>query len=396
MHFRWFIIIICIYLTGFFAHAIYLHKTVYGDGIYYFSWLRSAVFDHDIDFRNEFRHLNVGFQTTSIGLPGNKYSIGAPLLWFPVYFMHSFLFKGTGYELPYQLAIGATSVLYALFGLRLLYVVLSRYFDPHIARLTTIAVALGTHLLFYGSLDAVNSHAVSFFAAVLFIFFLLKKKKNWFLIGLSLGLVGLIRAQDLVYGLLIIPTIISSVIARIPPHRWETKQSIKIEIASLRLAMTKAMGGFLFAFSLQLIAWQVLYGKFWVSPYILEGEHFTLFQPNVFEVLFSLSNGLFLWTPLVVLGLVGLSFWKLKEKNWFFLVFFAQLFFVSTWSTWSQGASFSGRMFISSLPLFAFGIASLFQTLKRRGWTDTIFTFVLIGPLSLINVLLIIYFSLSH
>lgn len=375
MQFRWFIVLIALYLLGFFAHTLYLHKTVYGDGIYYYSWIRSVVFDRDINFHNEFNHFSVEFQTTPTGYPTNKYAIGTPLLLFPTYLMHASLMKGTGYEFPYQVAVGATSVLYVLFGLALLYVLLSQYISASVARLTTIAMALATHLLFYGSLDTVNSHGLSFFAAVVFLYVALQKEKNWLLIGLTLGLVSLIRLQDIIYGILLIP----------PTFSYSSLKS--------RLIM---LSGIILAFVPQLLAWQLLYGSFWVSPYTIEGEYFNLFKPHVFEVLFSQTNGLFLWTPLVLLGVVGFFFFRNTLRVPMLTTFFLQVLIVSTWSTPSQGASFSGRMFVSSLPLIAFGVGTIFQTLQKRGWTDKTFIFMLIAPLSLSNVLLIAYFLLTH
>ena len=116
-----FLFIVIIYFTGFFAHALYLKKTVYGDGVYYYSWLRSIVIDRDIRFNNEYRDLGGSQPMSKTGLIGNKYAIGPAIIWSPAFLLvHSFL-HGDGYSLPYQLAVGLTSVCASIFGLLLLW-----------------------------------------------------------------------------------------------------------------------------------------------------------------------------------------------------------------------------------------------------------------------------------
>lgn len=324
-----FLCICAIYLACFFAHALYLHKTVYGDGIYYYAWLAGEA---------------------------SKYSVGPALFWAPAYLLtHS------------QIVVGATSVLATIFSLILLWNLLLKYFSKTISIMTVAAIAGATNLLFYGSIDVVNSHALSFFAAVVFLTLLMQKYKSWFAIGAALGLLGLMRIQDLIYGILLLPFI--------------TKKNIILIIA-----------GFLLIFSPQFLAWQLTSGKFWVNPYFLhEGFNFT--SPHIVGALFGLQNGLFLWTPMTLLGAVGL----LQSRRFaMILVFLLELYVVASWSTWWQGASYSGRMFVSTLPILSFGIASIFSLFTRYKWTKTYYLVSIIIPLSVINIVLIMSFLLLH
>jgi len=353
-----FLIITAIYLLGFFSHALYLGKTVYGDGIFYYSWLRSIVIDNNIDFTDEYAHFHVQQL-------GNKYSVGPALLWSPIFVWIHLLMKSDGYNFWYQLAVGITSVFFTITGLILLFRLLNRYFSETTSILVIIAVACATNLFFYGSLDTVNSHSLSFFAACLYLSFIFKKEKNFFLIGISLGLLGLVRMQDLIYGFLLFPFI-----------RWRNIIPLCI--------------GFFIPSSLQLIAWQALYQQFWISPYLTGGEGFTWWQPHILEVLFSPRSGLFFWTPILFLGLAGL----LKKHKMFLLIIALQIWIVASWSTWWQGASYGGRMFVSILPLFAFGLANIFQLLQKYGWKLSYFLLIIISPLSILNILFMFFFLL--
>jgi hypothetical protein len=363
-----FLCILLIYILGYSTHAIFLHKTAYGDGVYYYSWLRSVTIDHDINFANEYARLGGSQPTTALGYIGNKYAIGPALLWAPWFLWTHSIIRGSGYEFPYQFVIGLSGVLYAFTGLVLTYGILSKYFTKAVSIISVIGIAGATNLLFYGSLDTVNSHAMSFFASAVFLALLLRPKQNWFLVGCSLGLVGVIRMQDAVLGLLALP--------------YLSKKTV-----------THFLAGFLSLFSLQLVAWQILYGTFWMSPYISDIEGFNVLRPHILGVLFSPENGLFLWTPMVAIGLVGLF---MGHKNLplkrMAIVLVVSLYVVASWSVWWQGASYSGRMFVSILPIIALGVANVFSKFHTGFFRFHILLWAITLPLVTTNVLFILYF----
>ena len=355
-----------IYLLGFFGHALYLKKTVYGDGRFYYSWVRSVVIDHDINFADEYAHFGIHEPKTSTGMPANKYSVGASLFWLPaVAAAHNFL-RANGWSLLYQITTGLASVLAVIAGLTILISRIRR--GDFVRTITLILLAGATNLLFYGSLDVVNSHSVSFFASCILVALLLSTSPDWLAVGISLGFLAAIRLQDIVFILLVIPY-------------WK------------RIRMGKLITGILIGILPQLLAWYALDGSL-TNPYLSGGEGFHFQNPQVLGVLFSPNNGLFLWTPVTMIGLIGLFFnWR---KYWSFIaVFFAELTIVASWSTWWQGASVSGRMFVSSLPLLAFGIAEVVQRLYKNKFNRVSLP-ILAVTLSGINALGIIFYLVTH
>ena len=356
---KWLLIIAAIYLIGYLSHALFLQKTVYGDGIFYFSWLRSIVVDHDINFSNEYSHFGVNAK-------GNKHPIGAPLFWLPWYAKTHAIIDKTGYELPYQLIVGLISVLAAISGLILLFRLLLFHFSSTSSMLAVLSIAGATNLLFYGSIDPVNSHAISFFAATIFLSFLYSKNVSPFLTGCALGFCSLVRPQDAVLGLLAFP-----------------KYSKAFFL------------GLIVTFFPQLLAWQALYGSPLISPYLAGGESFTWWSPNFFNVLFSPMNGLFLWTPMALIAILGFIFWKDSRRTWFLVLFVLEVAIVGSWSIWWQGASYSGRMLVSTLPILAFGLAALFSKLATQGLRAKQILLAIIGPLTIINAILITRFLLQ-
>ena len=317
-----FAIIFSLYLLFFTFHATYLGKTVYGDGIYYYAHLQSIFSD--------------------IGpIPNNKYSIGPALFWTPAYIVSK-----------NELSVGFASVFYAITGLVLLFKLLLRNFSERVSLITILLVSFSTNLLFYGSIDPVNSHALSFFTVVLFLSFLSAKQKSWFAIGVSLGLVGIVRPQDMIVGFLV-----------------------------RRVKWRPFLSGLVLGFLPQMFAWFWLYGNPLALPYLANGEGFGF--PHILGVLFAPSNGLFLWTPVTLLGLIGL--WNRKN---FLLIFLLQLLIVGSWSTWWQGASYSGRMFVGMLPLLAFGVAGVVSKTKIPNSALLLLSVSLLS----VNMLLVVFF----
>lgn len=358
--------IVCVYLIGNVGHAVYLQKTVYGDGVYYYSWLHSLILEQNFNFESEYNRLGGNQPYLSPHLPANKYSIGPALFWTPNYVLIHRIIRGDGYTLPYQITVSLTSLCAALFGLIILTrLVKSKELNTSIALLL---IAFGTNLFFYGSVDTVNSHAITFFWASVYIVLLTLKSIPWFAVGVVLGALSATRLQDILYILLLLPY---------------------VKTINYKSFCT----GVLLSFAPQLIAWYLLYGSL-INPYLQGGEGFNVFVPHILGVLFEKENGLFLWTPVVLLGILGL--WSKRKKYVLYLtVIFLQIYLVSTWSTWWQGASYSGRMFVSILPLIYVGLVEKVEWFAKVISSEKSL-FLLALSLCGVNSLMIISFLLVH
>jgi hypothetical protein len=373
-----FVLLFISYLSVFILHAGIVGKTVYGDGIFYFSWVRSLTFDKDVDMTNDYACFGITDTEQPRGTNdriGNKFSIGPALLWSPSYIAVKTIVGGNGCTFPYQVAVGITSVLAAISGLLLLYRTLIRFYPQSVSVISIAALAFATNLFFYGSIDPVNSHAVSFFAACVFVTALYGSEHiSWFITGASFGLLLATRPQDIMYVLLLIPF-----------YR--------------RINIPKIFLGFTITFLPQLLAWQALYGKFWISPYLTGSEGFDFLHPHILGLLLAPSSGLFLWTPIVAIACFGIPilFMKKRALGSAALVIIAfQLILIASWGVWWQGASYSGRMFVGTLPLIAFGLAEMFWVIRKQNFQGAFLVRIIVLSLSILNVLNIIRFLLSN
>lgn len=340
-----------VYILGFFAHALYLHKTVYGDGTYYYAWLT---------------------------LHPSKFSVGPALFWAPSYYL-----LRIPNEFVRELAAGLTDVAAALFGLVLIFRLLTRRHSRTVSIMAILAIAGASNLLFYGSVDTVNSHALSFFVVCVFLSLTFSKKIYWFAVGAALAMIGLMRPQDLVFGILVLPFILKNVLGK------------KLSFSKAKLWAQRIIEfilGFLLFFAPQLLAWQHTTSVFYLSPYLTHNEGFNFLHPQILGALFGVRSGLFLWTPITAIGVYGLVTGK---KYWLLTVFLLELWIVASWSTWWQGASYSARMFVSTLPILSLGVADVFTAIAKYRFTQAHFLLTLVGPLTVINGISIVYFLLT-
>ncbi len=344
------------------------------DDGHYFSYVRSAVVDRDMDLLNEYERLGItDFRLTPAGLPANKYSIGLPLAVFPFYILThmgivalnalGFAFDSSGYSIPYQLSFSLGSIFYGYLGLLVSYRLARRYYPEAVSFLSTAFIFLASNLIYYFIREPFMSHLVSFFAAALFFYMWSVTregeggKKDFFIMGLSAGLMVITRQQDAVF--LMVP-LVDGVIGFIKERRLPWFLAAR--------GLFPFMAGLAPAAFAQAIVWKLIFGSFLVYSY--GGESFIYASsPKVVEVLFSSKHGLLSWNPIIIFALIGLIYFIKAERRQgglLLMAFMLQLYVNASWFMWWFGHSFGHRAFISSLPVFIVGLAALFEKLDGK------------------------------
>lgn len=346
-----------------------LYKTgsaIGGDAVYYYSTLRSIGIDHDLDFKNEyifFHNQTSGFTNnrkipvipdknkTTNKLP-SKYPIGSAIFLLPTFLITHIILNGDGYNIFYQAVSALSSLIYAFIGLLLIYFLGKKIFSPKVAFLATIGIWLATPLVYYISMEPLNSQPLSFFSVSLFIYLWYKTRGNrtllqWIILGIAAGLMSMVRFQDSLF--LLIP-IIDALISK-------TKSlSILIFLFSAAITITP-----------QLWANNYLFGSPFINGYKGIGFPY-LTSPKILYSLFSSERGLLVWSPILILALVGLYWFYKKFKLIACLLIFSfliQLYIVSSWADPSQGDSFGNRILLNSNIIFAIGLMQFLETLGK-------------------------------
>lgn len=366
------------------------------DEIQYFAWLRSWVFDRDVDFENEYQHFydngvarNQLFHETFLervnenGRRINFGPIGSAVLWAPFYLAGHFWAKATGapadgFSQPYIAAVSYGSACYGFAAVLLSAAIARRLVGRGLA--ASLAIAIGTPLLFYIYIAPPMSHANSAFGVSLFIWLWLRARERWrgrdvFLLGLAGGLMAMVREQDVLFA--VGPAFDYMRDVR---RRYVVEAQPRTAISRVRpgIISTAAVGvvGFLLVFSAQLWAYQALNGH--PGPTELTTRKLTWTSPHAFGVVLSPEHGLFFWTPLALVAIAGVIVlaWRGSashpDARWIaalgLLMFALQVFVSGAVESWTVAGAFGQRRFVALTPLLTLGLAALFARLDGSPW----------------------------
>jgi hypothetical protein len=336
------------------------------DGREYFVQVRSLVMDWDLDFRNE-------NETFGVRGTASVYAFGAALLWAPFFALcHAWLgllnlfggsFRLDGFANPYQRAIGLGTLVYGFVGLVLIYRILTDYFSRTLATVTTLILCCGSFLIWYLTVENSMVHGASMFSTTLFLFYWHQTRRGrtrlqWGLLGASAGLMSMVRWQDALF--LALP-VLHALIQSWRSGRGQSRAVRVLVDAGVFVAAALA------AFSPQIVFWKVVRGA-WISP--PTGEHGVhLGSLHIGDVLFSPNHGLFSWTPLVYLAVLGLPLFFRRDRllaTVLIVGFLAQVYINSAVDVWWGGSGFGARRFSNSALVFAIGLASILDWARRR------------------------------
>jgi hypothetical protein len=335
------------------------------DGIDHYVYLRSAWADHDLDLANDYALVSPRGAAveppTPIGRTGNAHPVGPALSWVPFYAIADVACRIAGRRTDgldrWALdAVAAGSLLYGWLGLVLLYRTARPLAGRGPALLATLGIAFGTFLYWYLAWAPTMAHASAFAAAGLFVWLWLRPEPpSWrraAVLGAACGLTALMRWAD---GLIVLLLVGESL-----PRLRDRTQWLPL----LREALAFAAAALL-VFSPQMIVWWRLYGSPLTIP---QGSAFLAGSPAWAGVLFSPRHGLFSWSPLLYVSVLGL-FPFARRRPWHalgMLAFAAMLTRLNAGvADWWGGSAYGGRRFDALLPLLGIGLALALTMIAR-------------------------------
>jgi hypothetical protein len=370
---------------------------VRGDGVGYYAYARAMLIEHHLDFQKDWQHGNESFtmgrldargevlpeEYTSTGHLANLWAVGPSLLWFPFLFItHLGVLLcdrfgahiiADGFSTPYVVTMAFATALYGFLGLWLSFALARKYFAERWALLATIGIWWASSLPVYMYFNPSWSHAHSAFAVALFLWYWNRTRgartvAQWILLGLLSGFI-----VDVYYpngALLVIP-----LLEGIADYWSDFKRLTYAGTAIARLFVRHLIyvSAFLVGLLPTLITRHIIFGDALQTGYAPVGG-WAWKSPALWKVLFSSDHGMLTWTPILILALVGLLFFRRADKTFAaysivaFLVFYVV---VSVHPNWDGLSSFGARFFVSLTPLFILGLAAFFNWLagawgKRR------------------------------
>ncbi|MGA8807072.1 MAG: hypothetical protein WB973_04280, partial [Thermoanaerobaculia bacterium] len=272
-------------------------------------------------------------------------------------------FPRNGFSLPYAIAILASSALAGLLVLLLGAYAAESFAGGFASMLAAIGIWFGSPLLWYSLRHATMGHSVSAAACAVVVGIALALRREitgWklFAVGLACGFAFAVRPQNLTFVL--VPMIVAG------------------SLPLLRRSWIAAIG-FVIGALPELVVSQFLYGRplaFASSGGANDWHSFERIRP--FLPLLSWYHGMFPWTPLLALSLIGLFLLWRDDRR---LAAAGIVTFVLQWliiaafdrSFWGMLA-FGQRRFDSCTIFFLIGLAALLARLPR--WLAAIFVAV--------------------
>lgn len=337
--------------------ALTFRPVVEGDGVGYYAYLHAALVSHSLDLGNEYDaaiashtplFLPLVSIRTSTGHLADFFPVGPAILSAPA-FLIALGLRSSGepqYGSPFVESFTLASLLYGLIALAICYRLAVSVVANRRAALTgVIGAALATPMVYYLLSDPSYSHTFSVFCVSAFLYAWWKGPPRtwlgWFGLGLLGGLMAATRFQD---GLLV--------------------AIVLIDFRRLRLPALALLPGLLVAFAPQLAFDQVQSGG-WL-PQRPPGEPLDLLHGNYLDVLFSSNNGLFVWTPVAIVAVVGFFFIKDRRLQLACALAFLLEVVIDGSVRDSGGAAFGARRLLDLLPFAAVGMAAAAERIGPR------------------------------
>ena len=366
------------------AFQLQLNARLQSDGFYYYAYLRSLVFDRDVEFSNDYRMLGLGdkthlFHKTRTGHAQSAWTIGPSILWAPFFAAaHPVAVRLNasgadvsldGVSYPYRQAVCIAGLIYGLLGCWFCYRLTALYFDRRLAAAATTCVVCGSFMLWYLVKEPSMTHAPSMALVAGFTWMWAatqggRTRRQWALLGALAGLMTLVRWQNAIFALLAAYEAAQGIWTA---RRTGNAQTLRSTIVAV-LVFTAAAAA---AFLPQMLAWRAIYGSFLaVSPV---GPQIRLGDPQLVDVLWSSRNGLLSMSPILYCAAIGLVIFAVRSKrsarevpHETFGVGFPMLvavalmtYFNASVQDWWGSAGFGGRRFDGTIPFFCIGLAAL-------------------------------------
>ncbi len=343
-------------------------RVISSDGVGYYYYLPNTLLSKTIGSQTPDRRFFNKINDKGV----NKYYVGTAVSMAPFFLVGHMIAIANGDELTgfspaYHKAISFAGLFYLLGGLLFIRAFFRLYkFEEWIITSTLLILFFGTNLMAYALLMPSMSHIYSFFFVSGFLYFakkyckkdlnLVSKNKFLFLGIAFFAMVVLIRPLN---GIIIFAL----------PFLAESWGETKRVFTSLFIPKRIIIGSviiFTFLF-IQSYFWYLQCNEWVVWSYGNEGFYFL--KPYIKEVLFSFRKGAFIYTPVLVVSVIGLIVLIKRNKfqGWSLFLFFALLvYLISSWWNWYYGPSFGQRPFVEFYGLSALLIAFALQFISKK------------------------------
>lgn len=352
--------------------------TICGDARGYYAWLPAIFIYHDLNFRFfdsvEMKDTSCGgikdipIQDYRYQFNGNacdKYYPGASLMMLPFFAIaHTYTawftsYPPNGYSMPYFSIMALGAVFYYFLGmLFLLKILVLLNLNNKQKILTILFTTFGSNIIYYVIDAPLYSHVYSFALIAAFVYYTLRLNmdfswRNIALVAFLIGFIFVTRPVN-VSVVLVVPFVVKGGFKRI----WNEFAAAPRKLLGLLPALLLPAGLF--------TLYKISVGQFFLYSYNKEG--FDFLHPHFLDFIFHYDNGIFLYTPVLLMPVMLLFIWYRPQHKTLTLglliTILATVYIHSSWWCWNYSFSFGPRTMLDFLPLFGMLIA---LSLKGKG-----------------------------
>jgi hypothetical protein len=381
---------------------------VHGDGVGYYAYARSLLIDHNLNFEKDWKHGNQSFEMSRLDAQGeilpdqftrtghllNHWSIGPALLWLPFLILtHAGVLiadklgahvAADGFSQPYLITMALTTALYGFLGVWISFRLACKFFQERWAFLATLGIWWASSLPVYMYFNPSWSHAHSAFGAALFLWYWHRTRGErrigeWVVLGVISGLL-----VDVYYpnGMLLLVPLLEAFVAywnelgrrgNAPASGGAVRATGGRPASFGRLfgAHVIYLAVFLVVLLPTFISRKIIFGSALATGY-LPIDQWRWKDPAFGRVLWSADHGVFTWTPILLVAVAGLLFFRRTDKAMAAYLMAAAVAFygvISFHFNWDGLSSFGNRFFVSLTPIFVLGLAAIFDA-AARAWSE--------------------------
>lgn len=313
---------------------------------------------------------------------------GMSYLWTPPFFAahlyaKAFGYPADGFSKPYPMALILYGGLFSLIGLIIARKLLLRYFSENVTTITLILLYIGTNLFNFTTIGNDTPHAYLFTLFTIFLWYTIRwhetfKVKYAIALGITLGLIIAVRPSDVFIAAF--------------PVLWGiyNTETLKWKIGIIKKYFLHiVLAGFITAlfFVPQLLYYRTYAGEYFLNIYNDPGAAFDFMHPRFGHVLFGFRKGWFIYSPLSVLGFIGLIMVYKKFREYFLpaVIYLALVIYLI--ASFNSLVSYGWRGFIQAYAALIIPSGFFVQyMLKRPVWIRALAAIIILFLMAL-NIL---------
>jgi len=323
-----------------------------------------------------------------------RYPIGLAVAYSPAYFIGYFISSclgidhDFGFNLIFKKSVFYWSFLISLIGIFFLFSFIRFYYNELITSLCVGLIVFGTNYFFHSFMHGhgLMSHNYLFtlYSILLYVthqYYIKNSYKYLLFIILACALILIVRNSEIFCFLIPLLYGVNSW-----EKIWKNINRLIEKPIKLILAILPGLG----VIFIQLLYWKIVTGQ-WIyySYQDNQGQVLEITKPYILEVFLSARKGLFIYTPLSILMIIGIFYLKKVHTEWLFpiLIFsIINLYLISSWTCWWYAESFGQRTIIPMYPIFALGFAAFLSYLIQRKITYKVIAFLVIIAIVILNL----------